>query len=256
LLPLLQRVYVYCLRRQCQKACAAAYVTKHYLQRLYPPGIHTHTTHYSSINLSPALFAAKPRRYSEPATRLIFVGTLERLYKGQDLLTEAIALLKKRGHKVHLTFVGDGRCRSDLERMAANLDLASSITFLGKVPAGEGVAAVLDAAELFILPSKSEGLPRAMIEAMARGLPCIGTSIAGIPELLPPEDMVPPGDLRALVQKIEEVITDPGRMTAMAERNLLAAQEYRQEFIESRRRDFYRYIYTNCAPRAAARNSP
>lgn len=81
-----------------------------------------------------------------------------------------------------------------------------------------------------------------MIEAMARGLPCIGSTAGGIPELLPAEDLVPPGNAEALVQKIQEVLSNPQRMSEMSARNLQRAQDYRSDILERRRYDFYAHL--------------
>jgi L-malate glycosyltransferase len=92
------------------------------------------------------------------------------------------------------------------------------------------------------MPSYQEGLPRAMVEAMARALPCIGSTVGGIPELLMPEDMVPPGDVAALANKIREVVTDPERMAQMSARNLDKAKEFKNELLREQRITFYRYV--------------
>ena len=81
-----------------------------------------------------------------------------------------------------------------------------------------------------------------MIEAMARGLPCIGTAVGGIPELLEREDMVPLNNAAALAQKIREVLTDRNRMERMSKRNLVKAMEFREETLQERRIKFYKYI--------------
>jgi glycosyltransferase involved in cell wall biosynthesis len=81
-----------------------------------------------------------------------------------------------------------------------------------------------------------------MVEAMARALPCIGSTVGGIPELLPPEDMIPPGDVGALANKIREVVTNPERMARMSARNLEKAKDYRDEVLCDRRNEFYRYV--------------
>jgi glycosyltransferase involved in cell wall biosynthesis len=120
--------------------------------------------------------------------------------------------------------------------------VADRVTFRGQLPAGPEVRAELDQADVFLLPSRTEGLPRALVEAMARGLPCVGSTVGGIPELLPAEDMVPPGDAGALASKIREVVTDPARMARMSERNLRAAQDYRQDVLQPRRDAFYRHV--------------
>ena len=77
---------------------------------------------------------------------------------------------------------------------------------------------------------------------MARGLPCISSTVGGIPELLDAEDLVPPGDALALARKIREVITEPGRMDRMSSRNLEKCQQFREDALKQRRLVFYRYL--------------
>jgi glycosyltransferase involved in cell wall biosynthesis len=81
-----------------------------------------------------------------------------------------------------------------------------------------------------------------MIEAMARGLPCIGSTVGGIPELLTPEEMVQPNDAQALADKIQQVVTNPTRMSEMSARNLKKASEYHESLLRKRRNEFYQYV--------------
>jgi len=232
------------LQRQCAGACAAAYVTEHTLQRRYPPARSAFSTHYSSVELPDAALVSAPRSL-QPERRtftLIMVGTLAQLYKAPDVLINAVATCVQEGLDLHLVLVGDGKHRPELEAHATALGLDRRVCFLGQLPAGEAVRTQLDQADLFILPSHQEGLPRAMIEAMARALPCIGSPVGGIPELLPPEDMVPPGDGAALARKIHEVVTDPARLAHMSLRNLEKAKVYREKALRERRTAFYRYV--------------
>jgi glycosyltransferase involved in cell wall biosynthesis len=232
------------LRRQCAGACAAAYVTQYALQRRYPPAPSSFSTYYSSVQLPEAAFALAPRPAgSEKSTiRLIFVGTLAQLYKAPDVLIEAFARCVQQGLDVELVLLGDGKHRAQLEAKAAALGLGKRVRFLGRLPAGEAVRKELDRADCFVLPSHQEGLPRAMLEAMARGLPCIGSTVGGIPELLSPEEMVPPGDSASLAQKICEVVTDRQRMARLSARNLHKVQEYRDDTLNERRFAFYRHL--------------
>jgi len=232
------------LRHQCAGACAAAYVTEGALQRRYPSGSGAFSTHYSSVELPTSAFAAA-RRFDDrdqQSFTLVSVGTLAQLYKAPDVLIDAVATCVQSGLNVKLVLVGDGKHRSELEARSQARGIADRVCFLGQLTAGDAVRAQLDKAEVFILPSRQEGLPRAMIEAMARSLPCIGSTVGGIPELLPPEDMVPPGDATALANKIREVVTNPERMTRMSARNLEKAKDYRDEVLEERRNQFYRYV--------------
>jgi glycosyltransferase involved in cell wall biosynthesis len=173
---------------------------------------------------------------------LIFVGTLAQLYKAPDVLIDAVGLCVQEGLDLQLILVGDGKHRAELEAKATTLGLGQCVRFLGRLPAGDAVRAQLDRADLFVLPSYQEGLPRAMIEAMARGLPCIGSTVGGIPELLPSEDMVPPGDAAVLAHKIRQVVTAPHRMSRQSARNLEKAQDYKDEVLNRRRIAFYSHV--------------
>jgi glycosyltransferase involved in cell wall biosynthesis len=232
-------------RLQCERAFAASYVTAEALQRRYPPGDSTFAIHYSNVELPAAAVAERPRAVrpanGRPRT-LVTVGYLTHLYKAPDVLIDAAARCVQEGLDLRLVFVGDGKYRTELEERAAAQGLAGQVDFLGRVPAGEAVRSILDRADVFVLPSRQEGLPRALVEAMARGLPCISSTVGGIPELLPPEDLVPPGDVEALTLKIREVVTNPERMTRMSKRNLETARDYQEDILHQRRTEFYEYV--------------
>lgn len=241
--PLFRRWFTRRLRSQCARACAAAYVTERALQRRYPTGPDAFGTSYSDVELGEDSFAAVPRTPAPSSPRrLLFVGTLAQLYKAPDVLLEAFALCAREGLDVRLCFVGDGKYRPELERRAAALGVSERVEFRGQLASGELVRQELDAADLFVLPSRQEGLPRAMIEAMARGLPCIGSTVGGIPELLAGSDLVPPDDVGRLAHAIRNVVTDHARMARMSERNLEKAREYAPERLARRRGHFYEHV--------------
>ena len=114
---------------------------------------------------------------------------------------------------------------------------------LGRKPlSGAAVQARLDAADLFILPSRTEGLPRAIIEAMARGLPCLGSSVGGIPELLPPDALVRPGDALALADLIYTRGNDRAWLAQAAVRNIEFARRYAEPLLRAQRHAFYQTV--------------
>ena len=254
------------LRRQCSRACAAAYVTEHALQRRYPASSMVFTTTYSSVEMPDVAYVASTGavfstyfsdvELTETAFvpvyrhgcsaksffRLVAVGSLEHLYKAPDVLLEAIRRCVRDGIDLELVWIGGGKHQMQIEAQAQALGLGTRVKFPGQLPAGEAVREEMDRADVFVLPSRQEGLPRAMIEAMARALPCIGSTVGGIPELLPAEDLVPPGDHAALAAKIREVVSSPNRLARMSVRNLAKAQEYRDESLLKRRIEFYRYV--------------
>ena len=231
------------LRGECRDACTAAYVTQAALQRRYPPSRAAFTTHYSSIDLSDDAFHTQPRHYTPSTSRtLITVGSMDHLHKSMDVLLDAMAVCVQQGLDLRLELVGDGRHRPDLERRALQAGIGQRVCFAGQLSTSQVVRERLDQADLFVLPSRQEGLPRAMIEAMAMGLPCIGSTVGGIPELLPPEDLVPAGDTLALARMIKEVVTQPARMSAMSVRNLERARHYHIDALRQRRISVYSHL--------------
>ena len=230
------------LRAMCGRAVRAAYVTREALQRRYP--CPQGEVGVSDVELPDEAFVQELRPI-DPNRRpfvVLMIGTLAQLYKAPDVLIDAIAKCRSGGTDVELVLVGDGRYRGELEERARRLGIADHVRFRGQLAVGEAVRRELDAADLFVLPSHQEGLPRAMVEAMARGLPCLGTTVGGIPELLAAEDLVPPGDVEALAAKIREVVADPERRMRMARRNLETARTYRAERLAEIRCEFYRAI--------------
>jgi glycosyltransferase involved in cell wall biosynthesis len=200
-------------------------------------------THYSSVELDACGIAEKVRKAKRQGPhRLVTVGSLAQLYKGTDVLIEAVAQCVRAGLDVSALIVGDGKYHSRLTSLADRLGVGSRIEFAGQVTAGNPVRQLLDTSDLFVLPSRTEGLPRALIEAMARALPCIGSSVGGIPELLGPDELVAPGDVHGLAVKIQEVLRDPGRMEALSRRNLETSMQYRDSILAERRRRFYTHV--------------
>ncbi len=242
--PIFRQIFPQRLRRQCGYASAVAYITEAALQRRYPPGKTAFSTSFPMGEMPPEAFVGVPRspRKSSQTYNLIIVGAMSQMYKAQDVLIDAVAACVDEGFDLRLVLVGDGRHRPELEAKANAHGLGRRVCFKGQLTAGASVREELDKSDLFVLPSHQEGLPRAMIEAMARGLPCIGSTVGGIPELLPPEDMVPAGETAALAAKIGEVLRDPERMRRMSTRNLERARDYREEAICARREEFYQQL--------------
>jgi glycosyltransferase involved in cell wall biosynthesis len=109
-------------------------------------------------------------------------------YKGHAFLLEAQRLLAARGRAIHLDLVGDGELRDQLENLAAEVE-GLSITFHGALPVDEAMA-IVARSDVFVMPSvvtrsgKRDGVPVALMEAMALGVPVVSTRVSGIPELV------------------------------------------------------------------------
>lgn len=243
--PFFRRWFARHLRRQCQEASAVAYVTQRTLQERYPAAAAARAFAVSDVVLSESSFRPRQsiRSGSQPI-RLITVGSLAQPYKGVDVLLKSFAKCIKMGANLQLTVVGDGRYRADLETLTAKLGLTERVQFLGQLAGHQAVSAELERADLFVMASLTEGLPRAMIEAMAQGLPCIGSRVGGIPELLGEDNLVAPGSSEALANKLLEVTRDERRMRRMSEENVLTASEYREDRLRAARVEFLQVIRT------------
>lgn len=237
----------------CRDAVATAYVTKNALQKRYPPNRNRPTTHYSSIELDPRSFTESlPVPPESGAFRLIHVGGMAHPYKGQDTLIEAVKILRSKGVDVEAAFVGDGNLRASLEKSGEDLGIRRHLVFHGQVPAGAQVRALLDESHVFVLPSRTEGLPRSMLEAMARGLPCIGTPVGGIGELISPECIVPVGNASSVAKIVETLTKNFEFFRSESARNLQRSLEYRSEILMERRLQFYDSVQSSTLRKRAS----
>lgn len=238
---LLRVVFKRELTKLCATAATGAYVTRDALQAKYPVADGCFSTHYSSIQLDEAAIAAQPRTFAatDAPRRLVCVAAMLHRFKGQHLLLKAIAKCRDRGRPLRLELVGDGPLRGDLERQCAELGLSDLVTFHGRAAAGAEVRERLDAADIAVLFSLTEGLPRVVIESMARGLPCVASEVGGVPELLPPEFRVPASDVDALADRLFTLAGDPAAMTAAAAANLVHVDDYRADRLMERRHAHY-----------------
>ena len=230
------------LRRQVAAASSVLYVTKQSLQNRYPCSEGVFSTDVSDVLLLKENIASYAKKLENKGEyRLISVGSLGQMYKSPDVVIRALAILKKQGIRCHLSWLGDGKYKEEMKGLAESLGVADEICFCGNVPAAE-VVRHLRESDIFLLVSKTEGLPRAMVEAMAQGLPCIGSNVGGSPELFHSSAIVPKGDTEALADKIMYMITHVDYTNQQAERNLAESFKYENSLLDERRVRFYNNI--------------
>jgi len=145
------------------------------------------------------------------------VVTVARLSPEKDVanLIRATAIAAREEDNLRVEVAGGGSCLEDLKGLAAELDVAERVTFLGEV---RDIPALLGRARIFVLPSLSEGIPLTVLEAMARGLPVVATRVGGLPEVVIDGEtglLVPAADPPALAEAVLALWRDPdaaGRM--------------------------------------------
>jgi len=240
------------MKKICASAATSLYWTRETLQARYPPRIVAATFVSPRIVLdegfaTPECMAQRFRRIhkliesslpSQAEWRIGYLGTFAQLYKGPDTLLHALSLCRQQGLNFKVLLAGEGRYRRAMEALAQELSLGDRAIFVGQLQTGRAVAEFLDTLDLFVMPSRQEGLCRAFVEAMARGCPCIGT-YSGAIELLSPDDLVRTNDPGALSKTILAVTSNCERIQIMAARNLKKARQFSPDQLRQIRCAFY-----------------
>lgn len=230
------------LKRIVKNASAVLYVTESQLQMRYPPSQDAFQISASNVQIMPEQLPHVVKSIQSKAIyTLLAIGSLEQMYKAPDVVLKALAMLKENGIRCRLIWLGAGLYQRDMEQLGHELGIGEDCKFMGNVPKEE-VYRQLSNADIFLMVSRTEGLPRALIEAMAVGLPCIGSEVGGIPELLEPEVLIPKENAKALCDKIEYMVRHIDFMNAQAKRNFNEAQKYYDTVLHEKRNRFYQYL--------------
>lgn len=234
--------YMYLSTRHLIKdAPYVVYVTNEFLQRRYPNSGKNIAA--SNVELKPMSEDVLMKRIDKITNKdkkaEVILGTAAAIdvpYKGQAYVIRAISELNKRGYNFRYQVIGTGK-RERLEQVAKECGVLDKVDFLG-VLKQDKVFDWVDTLDIYIQPSDQEGLPRALIEAMSRACPAIGSSTAGIPELLSPE-MIFTRKHVELLAKVLETATSKQTQLENAKKNYDTALGYQREIIYKRRNDFY-----------------
>jgi len=228
---------------QCAGALGASYVTSNALQERYPAKKAAITAAITDVILPNELLNLKCDRWKNTKKmRIVSVGTLSRAYKGFDVLLRSFARLVEDNLDLELWILGKGKLLDSYKKLVERLGVSDNVQFFSGLKYDE-LFEKLSQAHLFVMPSRQEGLPRAMIEAMASGLPCIGTKVGGIPELLEDNCLVPPNDVEALYMKIKDYISDIAELERSGRNNReKAIARFHPDVLREKRNDFYSHV--------------
>lgn len=228
-------------RSLLRRAEHVVYVTEAFLQRRYPTqgkciacsDVVVEAADTTVLNRRLERIAA--RRQADPII-LATIAPVDVLYKDQATVFRALAELGQRNQRFLYRLIGPG-CQKRLKALANKLRIESQVEFLGPVPHAR-VPEWLDQTDWYIQASRTEGLPRALIEAMSRGCLALGSNAGGIPELLPPSRIFRAGDYRALAQMLAQL--RPADMVSDSRRNFDKAAQFDARALEQRRRAFFK----------------
>jgi len=224
-----------------RNATSAVYVTKSYLQTRYP-------NPNDSINASNVVIEQFGRKVlDDHLTRLEnatdvkkigMIGNLGLAYKGYSILFEALSTVKI-SFELSIVGGGDPKWVNDL---IVKYGLESRVKILGRINERNEIYQFLDDLDLYVQPSLTEGLPRSVIEAMARACPVVASDAGGIPELIDNKFVYKRLDARSLSRILDEVLSDLPTRMHMAKSNFENSKEYTFENIKTRRNKFLQSI--------------
>ncbi|WP_316742789.1 glycosyltransferase [Pedobacter antarcticus] len=231
------------LKSVAKKSDAVVYVTKDFLQERYPTN--GNSIGISNVNLQECITEEAALSffsdYSEDQPFNVgMIGSFHVKYKGH---TDALHALKRiidsgsiKNIKFYFVGTGDAKWLIDLIN---ELGLSEYVNIVGTLDAGkDGIIPFLDKMHLYIHPSKTEGLPRVVIEALSRGRLCIASSVGGIPELLKTKYLHSPGNSEELSNKIIDLYLDRNSWSEIVKYNLKTSEGYFELLLQEKRKHF------------------
>lgn len=215
----------------------ATYVTKIFLQHRYP-NLNI-TTNCSNVYLQPveeSVLATRLEKIENTDFKNVIFGqavnSVDVKYKGEHLIIQAMEVLKKKGIIIHYQVAGPGTGEF-LKQQAVQYGVSEQLELVGTLKKEE-IFDWYKNLDVYVQPSKQEGLPRSVIEAMSVGCPVLGSNIAGIPELLDKDCLFNPDRNEQIVSAIE-LLLDKRNMKKKAQINFERSKAYNLHDIELRR---------------------
>lgn len=232
--------------KACNDALGVSCVTAHYLQQHYFPRRNgSITSHYSSIELTPDFFLSERKYPQKNVVTIIHIANQVQFHsrKGHNELIDVISVINRQGKKARIVFVGedyDGGIAL-LMNYAQGLGVAEDVHFTGYLSKQE-LRQQLECADIAVLPTRAEGLPRVIIEAMALGLPCITSPVSGNPELINKDFLVTYDDVEGMAIACNVLIDSKEIYERESRDNFIRSKEYSSNVLNPRRTEFYKAL--------------
>ncbi len=239
------------MKKVIMKADYVYYVTDKFLQKRYPTKGNTVScsnvvlNNYDENILD---YRKKINKKIKEGKSPIFLGTAAAIdvkYKGQQYVIKAISELNKQGYNFNYKLAGGYTSQNGndyLKKIAKKYNVEDKIIFMGSLNKNE-MDEFYNNIDFYIQPSKQEGLPRAMIEAMNHACPCIGSNIAGIPELIQEDYLFKPGNVDDIKNKIEKIYNS--NLDVICKNNFDNSKKYLKAKLDKKRKDFYEEFLKN-----------
>ena len=222
-----------------KKVDNSIYVTKYFLQERYPSL--GRSIACSDVRLKSKNQIKKKEILDKKEIIIGTAGAIGVKYKGQQHIIQALGVLKKEGYtNLKYQMAGDGD-KTYLENMILKNNVKDCVEFVGNIP-HESMFEWFNKLDIYAQPSETEGLPRSVIEAMSCGIPCIGTKVGGIPELLDEKVMFKKGSVEE-IKKILVELMDNNLREEQGQKNFEKSKEYNLETLEDKRIKFMREVF-------------
>ena len=240
-------------QKMVRQADAVIYVTKHFLQDRYPTnGFAEYASNVEIDKPDDSVLEKRLRKIESQSPPLQFgmIGNFGNNLKGLDVALKALSAVKKDLPEFELHLLGQGDpaiWRNDI----TNAGLEGNVIFDGTRPGGQPVLDWLDNLDIYLHPSRHEGLPRSLIEAMSLGLPCLASDTGGIPELLDQDCIHHKENVAELSEHLRKNIPNKQWQIFQARKNFQIAQQYSKDVITPRRTAFWKTFKSLAHERAS-----
>lgn len=247
----MQRVFISHAKRLCKYANGVSYVTEHVLQEEYPcraikngESTDYFTGSYSTINLyEKDYYGLHPLKDEKEPVVICHTGYMDGYSKGHITVMQVAKRCIEDGLNIYLKFIGSGSIEDEFKLYADKIGISDKVEFTGQLFGYKAVQQALITSDIFLFPTRSEGLPRSLIEAMANGLACISSPVDGIKELLPSRYLVDYNDVNKLVKVTEELVRDIDKRHSVAKINYETSKKYEASILNKCRDEFYKKLY-------------
>lgn len=227
-------------RYYVSKSKNVIYVTSAFLQKRYPS--YDNSLSCSNVRIDNNTTNSYNNLVLENLNKgIMAIGTASPVdikFRDQETVLRAIKLLKEKNIVVHYYLAGGGDS-SRLKELALQLNVEEQVFFLGELNHNQ-VISFFNSIDVYVHPSKAEGLPRALIEAMSKGKLAIGAKTGGIPELLPYEYIFNKGDYHKLCDIISNII--PEDISIQGHLNYVKSLQFDKRLLDKKRKSFLKKV--------------